>query len=428
LGSSILLSSQTFSFYIQRALNKNLIPAIIYIATFVIHVGLCIGLTFAMGIWGCIVATAFTHLVQAVALSLYNSRIIKLKQRVYWLAIVLNTVLAVIPAGLTYLLYNYVSLNEMTFLQQTLVRGGTFLVVFIALEYAFNRRFIKEFLHTLLSRKEFIVDANNKLQVLIPTMNCNSESEVRALLVFLRVNSNAIVANQGNFESAYEFTFENHAVKVINTKTRGVSLNRNILLNALEATIGLFTDDDCALMPNYEQIVIDFFVRNRIEAAHFNGLDKGVAKISKKKTCFVINFNDVSRAGGPGIAITKKAIEKYHLSFNEKLGTPNRIYNGEDSYFMFQLVQKGVKLFRSSKVVFDIIEGDEASSYFKGHDEQYFISRGAINKLVHPVLYKVYKAYYSLRLEKKAHKKAQYIYLHMSKGEQLIKKGQVIDG
>ncbi|MFA5481551.1 MAG: oligosaccharide flippase family protein, partial [Bacilli bacterium] len=39
LGSSILLSSQTFSFYIQRALNKNLIPAIIYIATFVIHVG-----------------------------------------------------------------------------------------------------------------------------------------------------------------------------------------------------------------------------------------------------------------------------------------------------------------------------------------------------------------------------------------------------
>jgi len=424
--SNLLLASQTFSFYIQRALNKNLIPAIIYAVSFVINVGLCIGMTYWLGIWGCIIATAFTYLIQALSLSIYNSKVIALKQKAIWLSLLLNVVIAAIPTAITFLLFHFISLNELTFLQQTLIRGTVFLIIFILLEFFFNPRFIKEFLHTFFSRKPFALDSNQPLQVLIPTMRRDTEEQIRAMLEALNVHSDAIIANQGAIESRYSFNYEEHVITVINTKTRGVSINRNILVKNLEASIGFFTDDDCELLPDYEKTVIDFFLRNKAEAAYFNGLIKNDKKISNGDTCFVASFHDVSHAGGPGIALSKKAIEKYNLLFNEQLGTPNKIYNGEDSFFMFELVKKRVKLFRSSKTIFNITEDDETSSYFKGYDNQYFASRGAINKLVHPFSYMFFRHYYALRLKNRTGKSPHQIRTLMKKGEKYVMKGKIV--
>lgn len=426
MASNILLTSQSFSFYIQRALNKNVIPALIYTAAFIINVGLCIGMTYWLGVWGCIIATTITFLIQALSISVYNSVVIKLKQRTVWLSLLLNAIIAAIPTALTYLLFYFVSLNELTFLQQTLIRGSVFVVLFVVLEFVLNRRFVMEFLHTFFTRKPFNLDKDHPLQVLVPTMHNDTEKDIWSLLDFLHIESDALVANQGDVDGRYVFEYKGKKIDVINTKTRGVSVNRNILLNNLTASIGLYTDDDCELMPNYEKTVIDFFVRNRIEAAYFNGLILGKRKISRKRTCFVVSFNDVSHAGGPGIAISKEAIAKHHLSFNEKMGTPNKVYNGEDSYFMFKLVQKHVKLYRSGKVVFNITEGDEASSYFKGYDEQYFTSRGAVNKLVHPHTYKIFKIYYSYRLKGKTGQNPGRIRSLMSQGEKYVQKGKIV--
>lgn len=426
MASNLLLASQSFSFYIQRALNKNLIPALIYTIAFIINVGLCIGMTYWLGVWGCIIATAITFLIQALSISIYNSKVIKLKQRTVWLSLLLNAVIAAIPTLLTYLLFHFVSLNELTFLQQTLIRGSVFVVLFVALEFLLNRRFVMEFLHTFFTRKPFNLDKEHPLQVLIPTMHKDTEEKIRALLDFLHVESDALIANQGDIESRYVIEYKGKTITVINTKTKGVSINRNFLLNNLSASIGLYTDDDCELMPGYEKTVIDFFVRNRIEAAYFNGLIQGKRKISPKKTCYVVSFYDVSHAGGPGIAVSKDAIAKHQLIFNEKLGTPNKVYNGEDSFFMFELVKKRVKLFRSGKVVFNITTGNEVSSYFKGYDQQYFTSRGAVNKLVHPYTFKLFKFYYSYRLKSKTGQKPSLIRMWMSQGEKYVRKGKIV--
>lgn len=426
MASNLLLASQSFSFYIQRALNKNLIPALLYTLAFIVNVGLCIGMTYWLGVWGCIIATAITFFIQAVSISIYNSRVIKLKQRTVWISLLLNTLIAAIPTGLTYLLFHFISIVDLTFLQQTLIRGSIFVVLFVALEFVLNRRFVMEFLHTFLTRKPFNLDQKHPLQVLIPTMHNDTEKDVRVLLDFLHVESDALIANQGDIEGRYSFEYKGKTIDVINTKTRGVSINRNLLLNNLSASIGLYTDDDCELLAGYEKTVIDFFVRNRIEAAYFNGLIQGKQKITQKRTCYVVSFFDVSHAGGPGIAISKDAIAKHQLSFNEKLGTPNKVYNGEDSYFMYELVHKHVKLFRCGKVIFNITEGDETSSYFKGYDDQYFTSRGAVNKLVHPHSYRLFKFYYSYRLKGKTAHKSPRIRALMSQGEKYVQKGKIV--
>lgn len=434
LGSNILIAGQTFSFQVQRALNKNLIPAIIYACVFVINVALGIGLCYVLGIWGCIIGTVFSYTVEAIALSFYNSKKIKLKQKTYWKSVIFNALYGLVAAIITSLVFGFkplsinllIDLNNLTNISQLLVKGFTYVGLFSLIQIIFNRRFIKEFFHTLFSRKPFPLDEKNPLQILIPTMHKNGEEEIRELLNYLNVKSSAIVANQTDRDQAYTFVHRGKEILVIDSTTKGVSRNRNILLENLSASIGLFIDDDCALLDDYENKVVRFFLKNKNDAVLFNGLIFGKERISKKRTAFVIRFSDVSHVGGPGVALSKKAVEKYNLRFNEALGTPNFIYSGEDSVFMHEMMKKRLKIFRSSKLVFDIIADAEKSSYFKGFDEQYFVSKGAVNKLIHPRLYRFYEFYYAFRLQKKTGHKPKHIFTNMKKGEKFVQNGQIV--
>jgi O-antigen/teichoic acid export membrane protein len=434
LACNILIAGQTFSFYIQRALNKNLVPAIIYAVVFVLNVAISIILCFAIGIWGCIIGTVFSYIVEAVGLSFYNSRKVNLKQRAYWFSILLNVFIGFIGVVITGFILGFaplnikglIDLNELNNIFQVLIKGASFVIIFMLIQFIFNYRFIKEFKHVVFNKKVFKLDKNKPLEVLIPTMHCDGEDNVRKLLAYLNVKSDAVIANQTEFDFKYSFDYEGHKIKVIDSSTRGVSKNRNILLENLEASIGLFIDDDCALIDGYQDKIVGFFLKNKIEAMYTNGLISSGKKISNKQTEYVVRFSDVSHAGGPGIVIAKEAIQKYDLSFNELLGTPNEIYSGEDSYFMYQLVKKGVKMYRYSGVIFDIVADLEKSSYFKGFDEQFFASKGAVNKLLHPRLYKLYEIYFAFRLQRKTSKRFDYIYKNMVKGEKYIKNNRIV--
>lgn len=434
LGSNILILGQTFTFYIQRALNKNLIPAIIYAVVFVINVGISIGLCYVLGIWGCIIGTVFSYLVEAISLSYYNSKVIKLKQKTYWRATFLSVLYGLISAIIVSLVFGFkpfnipflIDLNDLSNIGQMLIKGFSYVFVFVIIEIIFNRRFLKEFIYTLFNRKPFPLDEEMPFQVLIPTMFKDGEEEIRKLLQHLDVHSPTIVANQTNRDLTYSFEYKGNEITVIDTKTRGVSVNRNILLENLKASIGLFIDDDCALLPDYQETITDFFVKNKNHVTFFNGLIKSDKKINNKHTTYVIRFKDLSHSGGTGFAISKAAIEKYHPRFNEKLGTPNYIYSGEDSFFVNELIQKKMRIFRSSKLIFDIIEDDEKSSYFKGYDEQFFVSKGAVNKLIHPHLYRIYEIYYSYSLRKKTSRNHKFIYENMKKGEKFVQNRQIV--
>lgn len=434
LASNILISGQTLSFYIQRALNKNIVPAIIYGVVFLLNLVISISLCHVLGIWGCIIGTVFSFVVEAISISYYNSKKIKLKQKTYWKAVVLNVVFGLLSAAIVSVVFGFrpfnisflIDLNELTNIGQMLVKGFSFVFVFIVIQLVFNKRFVKEFFHALFNRKAFPLDKEMPFQVLIPTMFKDSEEEIRKLLLHLNVDSPTIVANQTNRDLTYSFEYNGNEITVIDTKTRGVSVNRNILLENLKASIGLFIDDDCALFPNYQETITTFFVKNKNDAAFFNGVIKSDRKINNKHTTYVIRFKDLSHSGGTGFAISKAAIEKYHPRFNEKLGTPNYIYSGEDSFFVNELIQKKMRIFRSSKTIFDIIEDDEKSSYFKGFDEQFFISKGAVNKLIHPRLYRIYEIYYSYSLRKKTSRDRKFIYENMKKGEKFVQNRQIV--
>ena len=77
------------------------------------------------------------------------------------------------------------------------------------------------------------------------------------------------------------------------------------------------------------------FNKYKCDCALFNGLVpyEGNRKVHNKRTKRVRRFSDVSYAGGPGFAFTKKFKTINKVQYDEKIGYPNEICFGEDSLF-----------------------------------------------------------------------------------------------
>lgn len=263
------------------------------------------------------------------------------------------------------------------------------------------------------------------IEVLIPTINADISDAIK-LLEYWNVQSDCIISNQCDCNDCSEFLFKNHRVKWIDINSRGVSKNRNNLLNNLQADLGIFIDDDCSLIDGYPEIILDEMNSFNSDAALFTGFnDEGNIINSSKKTIVCKKYSDISHMGGPGICVGREFISNSQIRFNEKLGTPNRIYLGEDSFFGFQLIQTKKIIINSNKPIFKILEDLDNSSYFKGFNEQYFFSKGAINKLVHPKSFFLWRLYYLFKLSKKTGHKYRFMNKEMKKGEKSIIDGKV---
>lgn len=264
------------------------------------------------------------------------------------------------------------------------------------------------------------------LKVLIPTYK-KTIDEIVNLFSFWNLNSDCIISNQCGYNDVIYKTYKGYGVRIICTDTIGVSVNRNILMRNLDADIGIFIDDDCSMIDGYQNIILKEFEKHNAEYIIFNGYTDKESIINKsKKSTICRKYKQVSHTGGPGIAFTKDALANYKIEFNEKIGTPNMIYMGEDSLFAFQLIKKKTKTIKSSYPVFKIINDVFNSSYFNGYDDQYFYSKGAINKLVHPQFYKIWKIYYLIVLRHRTKSSLCFILKNMKKGEKCIKNGEVV--
>lgn len=227
----------------------------------------------------------------------------------------------------------------------------------------------------------------SRLTILVPTYNKN-QLEIKKLVSDLNIQGNVIFSNQIDNDSI----INDDKLTIINNKTKGVSVNRNILLDSVKTEYFLFIDDDCKLIDNYESIVVSEFDRHRdAEVIVFSrdSEDTMFAPVMLKDKK-AKRFCHVSKMGGPGIAIKTTAIKKYNISFNEKLGTPNYFYNGEDSYFLYELIKKKVVVYTSSTQIYKLLSSKDKSSYFTSYDNHFFEAVGGIQYLLHKHLFYLY--------------------------------------
>lgn len=255
--------------------------------------------------------------------------------------------------------------------------------------------------------------------ILVPTFG-RKESEILSLCSALHVTGRVLVSNQCG-ENAVRLL--NDRTQLINTVSIGVSTNRNVLLGHANGDINVFIDDDCVLCDDYERIVADAFDEHPDAEAILFSRDSnddmfGPLCLKNKK---VRRFSDISALGAPGIAIRKEAISKHCLSFNERLGTPNYFFNGEDSAFLMQMVRKKMIMYTSSVPLFTLHSNQRPSSYFVGYDGHYFESIGGVHYYLHRFLFPLYHIKRAAYYRKKTG--ASFIALlgHMSRGKKKMK-------
>jgi len=225
----------------------------------------------------------------------------------------------------------------------------------------------------------------SKLEVLVTTMHQKDFSKYKDM----NLQIDAVIANQADRNEVEETKINNSKVKLVTTKTRGLSKNRNIAIANIsdDAEYIMFSDDDLKFHMGYEDIILkEFEKKPDAEAIKFNLNCISDRKLSMKPiTQFKrVNRWQVTSYGICGLVIKKDIFLQKKLSFNERFGTGTENYCGEDSIFLQEMFKKKIKFYTSPQYIADIDQGE--TSWFEGYNEKYFTVGGKVINECYPVL------------------------------------------
>ncbi len=218
------------------------------------------------------------------------------------------------------------------------------------------------------------------LEVLIATVN---QAKPFSLVEKMKLNSDAIIANQTDHVSYEEKNIKNNKIKLYNFKERGVGLNRNNALMRSDADIVLLADDDIKYIDNYKNIIIEEFKRNpKADMIVFNLETSDLArprfKIKKYKR---VRYYNCLRYGAVRMAFKLNKIREKNIYFSLLFGGGAKYSCGEDSLFILECIKKGIKVYSSPKSIGTINESQ--STWFNGYNEKFFKDKGILFKFMY---------------------------------------------
>lgn len=238
-----------------------------------------------------------------------------------------------------------------------------------------------------------------KLQVLISTMNQIDYS----LLKKMNIQSDAIVVNQCDKNEVKCFLYKGYSIKWISMMERGIGLSRNTCLMHATADLVLFADDDIVYQNGYAEAVINSFKRTPLaDVICFNiKLENSNKNIGghrdNKKRKRLRAFNSM-RYGATLIATRRRALLRERLSFSLLFGGGAEFNSGEDSIFIKDCLDAGLRLYSETYCLGCV--DDSQSSWYKGIDDKFFMDRGMVYATAFPKISKLVFLYYAYRLSK----------------------------
>lgn len=232
-----------------------------------------------------------------------------------------------------------------------------------------------------------------RVELLISTMNRKDDS----ILERMRVQSDAVVINQGSPFQWREFRQNAHLVRFLCCEELGVGLSRNTALMRARGDICLFADDDLVYRDGYAEMLGRAF-RDFPDAdvLVFNiqsiGARKNRYQIQRPMRVHWYNFE---RYGAARIAVRRTSIFQHHISFSLLFGGGAQYSCGEDTLFLRDCLKAGLKIYAVPFTLADV--DDSSSSWFRGYDEKFLRDRGALYRAMYPRLTLLWCFIYLLR-------------------------------
>lgn len=209
------------------------------------------------------------------------------------------------------------------------------------------------------------------VEVLLSTMNRKDMD----FLNNINLETECLVINQCGEDSYFEMNINNN-VRIINTSEIGLSRSRNKAIKNARGSICIIADDDLEYIDGYGDVIKNEFDKNPnydIIAFQVYGKDKKFKKYSNKER--KIGYIRSLKLASVEIAFRLQSILDNDIKFDELLGSGAKYSMGEENAFLYECLRSGLKIRYVPVKIADLYVGN--SSWFRGFDDLYFISRGA---------------------------------------------------
>ncbi len=216
-----------------------------------------------------------------------------------------------------------------------------------------------------------------KVQVLAVT---TSQTDHR-LVQKMNIQTDSIIGNQCINNAVEIFDYCGHKIQYISTTTRGVGINRNIILMHADADICVFADDDMTFLNGYEKTVCKWFLQLPDADMIIFNLQGG--KKERKKTTAVkrINRFNYGKYGAARLAFRTDSVRFCGVMFHTMFGGGCRYSCGEDTLFINDCLKKGLKIYAVPAELASIEDGK--STWFCGYTDKFFFDKGVLYVLLH---------------------------------------------
>ncbi len=237
-----------------------------------------------------------------------------------------------------------------------------------------------------------------KLCVLISTMFCE---DVKKLIDNMNIRTDCIVVNQCDISKEKKETIEykGKIITFISTNERGLSKSRNKALSNVsnDVDVVIFTDDDILFIDDYENNILDVYKDDNVDGCAFSIIrlnGKVNKKLSKK-----INKITMLRVCSVSMTFRYKSIK--NMKFDVNFGTGSGKYTlGEENIFICDCLNNKLNIISNTYVMCKECN-IRKSTWYKGMNKEYFISRGAVFRRLYNCLSWIFILDFALRKRKR---------------------------
>ena len=255
-----------------------------------------------------------------------------------------------------------------------------------------------------------------RLQVLIATMNM---TDIIELCDKMHIASDALIINQSD-SVRYECVFyHGYKIECYTFAERGLSRSRNNALLRCTGDILCIADDDMVYTDTYREDIINEFQKHPgADALVFNVTALNDERSGKPIEKYArVGKRESREYGSVHIAIKKKALISKNVYFNTLFGSGAMYSCGEDTLFLKELIEKGLKLYKSPIKIASVDMSN--STWFRGYNEKYFKAKGALIAAAYPNISRFLAILQSVRNSKKcmgSYKYARLLFSYYSSG------------
>lgn len=223
----------------------------------------------------------------------------------------------------------------------------------------------------------------SRLQVLVATMNATNTKE---LYTRMNLKSDALVINQSDRVDYENLNIGGSIIECYTFAERGLSKSRNNALMRATADIVCLADDDMVYSDSYVNDILSEFEKHpEADAIVFNvDLINGDRKTHKIDCYGRVGKRESKEYCSVNIAMRREKVLLKNIFFNIQFGSGSTYKCGEDTLFLKDLIDSGLRLYRSPVKIADVDMSE--STWFKGYDEEFFRNKGAVMAAAYPKL------------------------------------------